>query len=75
LKVTGAIMNDEAIERIELRITYLEAANTELSDVVYRQQQEIVELRDRLGMLTSRFDELANKPREWTAAEEKPPHY
>jgi SlyX protein len=68
-------MNDEAVERIELRITYLEAANTELSDVVYRQQQEILELRERMGLLVNRFDELENKPRDWTAAEEKPPHY
>ncbi len=68
-------MNEEAVERIEMRITYLEAANTELSDVVYRQQQEILELRERMGLLVNRFDELENKPRDWTAAEEKPPHY
>jgi SlyX protein len=68
-------MNDEAIERIELRIAYLENANNELSDVVYRQQQEILEMRERMGLLVNRFDELENKPRDWTASEEKPPHY
>jgi len=68
-------MNDEAVERIELRIAYLESANNELSDVVYRQQQEILELRERMGLLVNRFDELENKPRDWNAAEEKPPHY
>jgi SlyX protein len=68
-------MNDEAVERIELRIAYLENANNELSDVVYRQQQEILELRERMGLLVNRFDELENKPRDWTASEEKPPHY
>jgi len=68
-------MNNEAVERIELRIAYLENANNELSDVVYRQQQEILALCERLGMLSSRFDELENKPRDWNAAEEKPPHY
>jgi SlyX protein len=68
-------MNDEAVERIELRIAYLENANNELSDVVYRQQQEILEMRERMGLLVNRFDELENKPRDWTASEEKPPHY
>jgi SlyX protein len=68
-------MNDETLERIDLRIAYLEKANNDLSDVVYRQQQEITELRERLGMLNSQFDELATKSRDWTAAEEKPPHY
>lgn len=68
-------MNDEAVERIELRIAYLENANNELSDVVYRQQQEIHELRERMGLLVNRFDEMENKPRDWTASEEKPPHY
>jgi SlyX protein len=68
-------MNDEAVERIELRIAYLENANNELSDVVYRQQQEILEMRERMGLLANRFDELENKPRVWTASEEKPPHY
>ena len=68
-------MNDEAVERIELRLAYLENANNELSDVVYRQQQEIAELRARLGLLANRFDELENKPAEWTAVDEKPPHY
>jgi SlyX protein len=68
-------MNNEAIERIELRIAYLENANNELSDVVYRQQQEILEMRERMGLLANRFDELENKPRDWTASEEKPPHY
>ena len=68
-------MNNEAVERIELRIAYLENANNELSDVVYRQQQEILEMRERMGLLVNRFDELENKPRDWTASEEKPPHY
>src|SRR5262249_38895593 len=33
-------MNSEAIEQIETKIAFLESANFELSDVVYRQQQE-----------------------------------
>ena len=36
-------MNSEEIERIETKIAFLESANVELSDVVYRQQQEMVQ--------------------------------
>ncbi len=68
-------MHDDAIERIELKIAYLESANSELSDMVYRQQQELARLQARLGVLTDRFEEAQTKPHEWTAAEEKPPHY
>jgi uncharacterized coiled-coil protein SlyX len=67
-------MND-IIERLEIKVAYLESANGELSDVVYRQQKEIDTLRDRLNALLGRFEEAQAKMREWTAEEEKPPHY
>ena len=66
---------NEAIERLEIKIAFLEAANVELSDAVYRQQKELDALRERIAQLVNRFDELANKPGEWTAEEEIPPHY
>lgn len=64
----------DAIERLEVKIAFLESANAELSDVVYRQQQEIDAMREKLTALTSRLDELRNKS-EWTQEDEKPPHY
>jgi SlyX protein len=65
----------DTIERLELKLAYLERANQELSDVVYRQQQDIEALQLRLQMFSNRVDELANPQRTWTAEEEKPPHY
>lgn len=68
-------MNDE-LERVELKIAYLERANNELSDVVYRQQQELAALAERVASLASRLD--AVKTQEGTAyslEEERPPHY
>ena len=65
----------DAIERLEVKIAFLEAANVELSDTVYRQQRELDALRVRLLALAERFEEAQAKPREWTAVEEKPPHY
>ena len=34
-------MTPEALERIETKIAFLESANAELSDVVYRQKKEL----------------------------------
>lgn len=68
-------MNDE-LERVELKIAYLERANNDLSDVVYRQQQELLALTQRVARLASRLD--AMKTEEGTAyslEEERPPHY
>ena len=42
---------NESIERLELKLAFLERANQELSDVVYRQQQELEELRTRVALL------------------------
>ena len=68
-------MNQTAIERLELKLAFLERANHELSDVVYRQQQELDELRARLAGFISRVEELTNSQRPYTEAEERPPHY
>lgn len=68
-------MNEEALERLELKIAYLERANTELSDVVYRQQQEIADLQERFSVLKDRLEALKAAPTAYTAEDEKPPHY
>lgn len=68
-------MQQDAIERLELKIAFLEKANTELSDVVYRQQREIAELRDRLTLLQDRLEALATQPPDYSTDDEKPPHY
>lgn len=65
----------ETVERIELRIAFLERANHELSDVVYRQQQDIKMLEARLAALATRFATRELEQRAYSAEEEKPPHY
>ncbi len=73
---TGALaMNQELFERLELKIAYLERANHDLSDVVYRQQRELEELRARLIALAHRLDEATHQQRPCTEEEERPPHY
>ena len=71
----GVAMNDAAVERIELKIAFLERANIELSDVVYRQQRELEALRMQLANALGRLDELKNESRPYSQEEERPPHY
>ncbi len=68
-------MNKETIELIEMKIAFLERANQELSDVVYRQQQEIEAQRLRLNELAGRIESNAANATVYTQEEERPPHY
>ncbi|MET0657990.1 MAG: SlyX family protein, partial [Steroidobacteraceae bacterium] len=63
-------------EDIESRIAFLEQANGELSDLVYRQQQEIDNLRTQVATLAAQFAAAASEDTEYTGEqEERPPHY
>jgi uncharacterized coiled-coil protein SlyX len=68
-------MNDDIVERIELRIAYLERANNDLSEVVYRQQQEIDALRAELAVLGGKLDSALTEQTVYTPEQERPPHY
>jgi SlyX protein len=64
-------MHDAILERIETKIAYLERANAELSDVVFRQQREIQALAQALAAQTKM---LTERPQA-APVEERPPHY
>jgi SlyX protein len=68
-------MNSDAVERLETKIAFLESANLELSDVLYRQQQEIRELRERLDALTQQVLAGQTPQVERSLEDERPPHY
>ena len=68
-------MNEDTLERLELKIAYLERASAELSDVVYAQQREIDSLRASLTHLASQMEARLQSERSYTLEEEKPPHY
>nr|WP_298718667.1 SlyX family protein [uncultured Steroidobacter sp.] len=68
-------MNDEVVERIELKIAYLERANNDLSEVVYRQQQELDALRAELAILSGKMEAAMTEATVYTLEQEKPPHY
>lgn len=64
-----------ALERIELRIAYLERTNQELSDIVYQQQREIEALRTRLAAFEQRLDAWHAEQSDPAPGDERPPHY
>ncbi len=71
-------MNEDILERIETKIAYLERANAELSEVVFRQQREIQALAEALAQtLEAQMKMLCERPQSAAAAaaEERPPHY
>lgn len=68
-------MSGEALERLESKIAFLERASQELSDVLYRQQQQIEDVRQRLAALQGRLEAAQVGEQPPSPDEEKPPHY
>jgi SlyX protein len=68
-------MDSQLVERLESKIAFLERANNELSDVVYRQHREIQALRERIDALAERFDAVTTADEPRTPEDERPPHY
>ena len=68
--------NDAAarIEALEFKVAHLERASQELSDVLYRQQQELDRLLEVNRQLGQQIGDLANRTADATT-DEIPPHY
>jgi len=68
-------MQATQLEQIETKIAFLERANTELSDVVFRQHREIEDLRQRLNNLMERIEAARSVEPATRPEDERPPHY
>ncbi len=68
-------MHSEMLEPIETRIAYLERANSELSEVVFRQQQQIDALQAQIRTLSERVAAARAESVERPPEDERPPHY
>jgi SlyX protein len=68
-------MDIQLVERLESKIAFLERANNELSEEIYRQQREIQALRERLDALAERFASVTDTEERRTPEDERPPHY
>jgi SlyX protein len=68
-------VDQETVERLELKLAFLERANAELSDVVYRQHKELEALREGLRALAGKLDSRASIEPVRRPEDELPPHY
>jgi len=68
-------MNGEALEQLQTKIAFLERANAELSDAVYRQQREIQALTAAVKELSERLQADQAGAGERAPEDERPPHY
>jgi SlyX protein len=65
---------EDSLERVQTKIAYLEHAVAELSDVVFRQHQEIQALNAQLKAVKDRLAG-ASLDEARTIEQERPPHY
>jgi uncharacterized coiled-coil protein SlyX len=68
-------MNQDAVERLELKLAFLERASAELSDVVYRQHKELEAMRASLRALTEKVEARQSVEPARRPEDERPPHY
>ena len=66
---------EQRIIEIETKVAYQEHAISELSDVIYRQQQQIDQLERLCNSLTDRLQDMAEPASTDKGGHEKPPHY
>lgn len=67
-------MNEDDIERLEIKISYLESQNAELNDVIIEQGKDITYLKIKLEHLERKVQELIEESGE-ARPNRKPPHY
>jgi SlyX protein len=68
-------MQNESLEELQTRMAFLERANAELSDVVYRQQREIQALTAAIKEISERLRSAQSGGGERAPEDERPPHY
>jgi SlyX protein len=68
-------MDQDAVERLELKLAFLERASAELSDVVYRQHKELEAMRASLRALAEKLEARQSADPVRRPEDERPPHY
>lgn len=68
---------EEQVIELQMRIAYQEDALEQLSDVIAKQDVEIVQLKQQIRLLIQRVEDVARLPGEegGTLVDERPPHY
>jgi uncharacterized coiled-coil protein SlyX len=68
-------MAEDSLEQIQSKIAYLERATTELSDVVFRQHNDIKRMEAEIKALKDRLNGPQFEEAQRTLEQERPPHY
>jgi uncharacterized coiled-coil protein SlyX len=68
-------MAEDSLEQIQSKIAYLERSTTELSDVVFRQHNDIKKLEAQIKALQDRLNAPQFEETQRTLEQERPPHY
>ncbi len=63
------------VTELEIRFTHQERTIQELSDIVFSQQQSIVEMQTGLRQLRDQMQQIAPSVTKTVDEEEPPPHY
>jgi uncharacterized coiled-coil protein SlyX len=66
---------NQRMEQLEFKVAFLEQANAQLSEELYRQRQELETLRAQLAVLLERLEAAQSQPMQYTPEQEVPPHY
>jgi uncharacterized coiled-coil protein SlyX len=68
-------MDDETLEQIQAKISFLERAVVELSDAVFQQHREFQTLEARLKAVSDRLNNALSDESAEPAEQERPPPY
>jgi len=69
-------MNEDQVDRLEMKIAFQEDLLQKLDDAVFAQQQQILLLEDQVRVLSEQLQQIATtRPDAMSVVDEPPPHY
>jgi SlyX protein len=69
-------MNEDQVDRLEMKIAFQEDLLQQLDDAVLAQQQQILLLEDQVRVLSEQLQQIATtRPDATSGVDEPPPHY
>ncbi len=71
---TLGTMNED-LEKVEIKVAYLEAQNAELNEVLIEQQKSIDSLTIQLRSLARKVEDLIEEAGSGSRPNRRPPHY
>ena len=69
-------MNEDQVDRLEMKIAFQEDLLQKLDDAVFAQQQQILLLEDQVRVLSEQLQQIeTTRPDVMSVVDERPPHY